>query len=371
MSREVIQDFLHLAGVVGIALTNRRMRPYFYGLDAVLDRTKQALGQGVLQVVENVPEGFESFEFHFAGHVVFIYKLTHGLVLLVLTDNDLKVVDYKRGIAKIKYLIETDTYNTVAYFKLLLGSVTQHSLPSANWKSNVATANTQAIGQEPSTTQSFTSPVAPTKSEDIAATTSLSSGNARSQPDKQPNAIPSTRASTTASNTNLRASSTVSNTVQTQSNTNKPKTPPTSAATSSISTPTNRAVANNNPAKVTDSPTKPVSAKTDPQEYKLDELLSALNKLSHFTTQYLGKVVVTNYWKSTRPTSSWLAEFEVDRSGQISHPKQTAIACTPEQLQQIQAWVSAYIKRCKQVIRNFDQMLEQDCLSDRQRQILL
>lgn len=371
MSREVIQDFLHLAGVVGVALTNRRMRPYFFGLDAVLDRTKQALGQGVLQVVENVPEGFESFEFHFAGHVVFIYKLTHGLVLLVLTDSDLKLVDYRRGITKIKYLIETDTYNTVAYFKLLLGSVTQHSLPSSNWNDSVPNVTTQATGQEPSTTQGFTNPVDHPNSEEIASTTSSSSVNSRHQTDKQPNATPSTRASTTASNINLRASSTASNAVRTQSNTNKPQTPPASAATSSRSAPTNRSVANNNPKKVTDSPTKPVSAKNDPQEYKLDELLSALNKLSHFTTQYLGKVVVTNYWKSSRPTSSWLAEFEIDRSGQISHPKQAAIACTPEQIQQIQAWVSAYIKRCKQVIRNFDQMLEQDCLSDRQRQILL
>jgi len=332
---------------------------------------KQALGQGVLQVVENVPEGFESFEFHFAGHVVFIYKLTHGLVLLVLTDSNLKLVDYRRDITKIKYLIETDTYNTVAYFKLLLGSVTQHSLSNSNWNDSAPNATTQATGQEPSTTQSLTNPVNHPNSEEIASTTSSSSVNSRHQPDKQPNATPSTRASTTASNINLRASSTASNAVRTQPNTNKPLTPPASATTSSRSSPTNRAVANNNLTKVTDSPTKPVSAKTDPQEYKLDELLSALNKLSHFTTQYLGKVVVTNYWKSTRPTSSWLTEFEVDRSGQISHPKQAAIACTPEQVQQIQAWVSAYIKRCKQVIRNFDQMLEQDCLSDRQRQILL
>jgi hypothetical protein len=78
MSREVIQNFLNLAGVVGITLTNRRMRPYFHGLDTILDRTKQALGQGGLQVVENVSKGFESFEFHFASHVVFIYKLSHA-----------------------------------------------------------------------------------------------------------------------------------------------------------------------------------------------------------------------------------------------------------------------------------------------------
>jgi hypothetical protein len=319
MSREVIQDFLNSTGVVGIALTNRRMRPYFYGLDAVLDRTKQALGQGVLQVVENLPEGFESFEFYFAGHVVFIYKLTHGLVLLVLTDRDLKLVDYRRGITKIKYLIETDTYNTVAYFKLLLGSVTQHSLPSSNWNASVPTATTQPQVQDRSVRQVSANPIP-----------------------------------------NLKAIATNTN--------NKPQTPPIAASSTTLD-PTNRAVDTNNPIQIT-SPTLSVSAKTDQQEYKLDEVLAALNKLSNFTTQYLGKVVVTNYWKSSRPDSSWLAEFEIDRSGQISHPKQAAIACNSEQLQQIQSWVAAYVKRCKQVIRNFDQMLEQDCLDSRQNQIL-
>jgi hypothetical protein len=305
MSREVIQDFLNSAGVVGIALTNRRMRPYFFGLDNVLDRTKQALGQGVLQVVENVPEGFESFEFYFAGHVVFIYKLTHGLVLLVLTNKELELADYKQSLTKIKYLIETDTYNTVAHFKLLLGSVTQHSLPNPNWN----------VGQAQAA--SLTKPQIPTS---ITATSTIA----------------------------------------------------TSTEATSTKAPLAKAVTTNNSIKTTNISNKSVSTKTDTQEYKLDELLAALNKLSNFTTQYLGKVVVTNYWKSTRTADlSWLAEFEVDRNGQISHPKQIAIACTPAQHQQIQLWVAAYIKRCKQVIRNFDQMLAQDCLDNRQKQMLL
>ena len=379
MSREVIQDFLHSAGVVGVALTNRRMRPYFYGLDTVLDRSKQALGQGVLQVVENVPEGFESFEFHFAGHVVFIYKLTHGLVLLVLTDSGLNLVDYRKGITKIKYLIETDAYNTVAYFKLLLGSVTQHSLPSTNWK-NPNDAIT--IGREHSATNTTVNPavsraVSP-NAEAIAATSSTTPNPRANVPvnTAPANISANTSANTTNDDANTRASSAASNNrinvnVQTQTNINKTQAPPTSNNQASTTAPTSRTVASNNPATVTNSNTKSVSAKTDPQEYKLDELLATLNKLSQFTTQYLGKVVVTNYWKSSRPDVSWLAEFEIDRGGQISHPKQKAIACNPEQLQQIQTWVAAYIKRCKQVIRNFDQMLEQDCLDSRQRQILM
>jgi len=357
MSREVIQDFLNLAGVVGIALTNRRMRPYFYGLDAVLDRTKQALGQGVLQVVENVPDGFESFEFHFAGHVVFIYKLTHGLVLLVLTDSSLKLVDYRRGITKVKYLIETDTYNTVSYFKLLLGSGTQHSLPSTNWQSNnpqsAGKATAQTIVQDRQTTHSFTNPV---------SNSTIPAPSPNSDTPQQKVTQTNKNNETTISTANI-----ANKNVQIQPSITKSQTPPTVTTTAKAET-IAKAIDTNISAKST-SPSKLVSAKT--QEYKLDELLTALNKLSSFTTQYLGKVVVTNYWKSSRPDSSWLTEFEIDRSGQISHPKQKAIACTPEQHQEIQSWVTAYIKRCKQVIRNFDQMLEQDCLDTNQRQMLL
>jgi hypothetical protein len=373
MSREVIQDFLNLTGVVGIALTNRRMRPYFYGLDAVLDRTKQALGQGVLQVVENVPDGFESFEFHFAGHVVFIYKLTHGLVLLVLTDSSLKLVDYRRGITKVKYLIETDTYNTVSYFKLLLGSVTQHSLPNTNWQSNSQPNNQQSAGkataqttvQDQQTTHSFTNHVANSA---IAAPRSNTENYQQTNTQtnkKQESTIPT--ANIANQNTKIQANIAKPNTASTVTTRTTTTTTPRAETITKVADSNNSATSTN----PTNSPANSVSGKTDLQDYKLDELLAALNKLSSFTTQYLGKVVVTNYWKSSRPDSSWLTEFEIDRSGQISYPKQKAIACTPEQHQQIQSWVTAYIKRCKQVIRNFDQMLEQDCLDSNQRQMLL
>jgi hypothetical protein len=353
MSREVIQDFLNLPGVVGIVLTNRRMRPYFYGLDAVLDRTKQALGQGVLQVVENLPEGFESFEFHFASHVVFIYKLTHGLVLLVLTDSGIKITDYRRGITKIKYLIEADTYNTVAYFKLLLGSVTQHSLPSTNWNSNNAQASAPSSAPAQPTTHSFISPIGNRQEKVTSPSPSSSSASDQSsQTNNQTNKIPSVN-----SNTNG----------QIQPNITKSQSPPAASATILAATTSSKEADRIDKSVSAQS----VSGKTDTQEYKLDELLAALNKLSNFTTQYLGKVVVANYWKSSRPDSAWLTEFEIDRSGQISHPKQAAIVCNPPEQEQLHSWVASYIKRCKQVIRNFDQMIEQDCLDERQRKILL
>ena len=380
MSREVIQDFLNLAGVVGIALTNRRMRPYFYGLDSVLDRTKQALGQGVLQVVENLPEGFESFEFHFGSYTVFIYKLTHGLVLLVLTDKDLELVSYGRSITKIKYLIETDTYNTVAYFKLLLGSVTQHSLPSTSWTGEQPIPKTV----DTPTTHSFNEP-RPNPKVEAHSTSDLSANRALSN---------NTPSNNTLSNNTLSRTNSVSNLSNTPTNTpaniaantqsrQSPKVDPTvnpnlnanasqnsNLSSSKPASPVNPAIAtaSQTASQTAATNTKPVAAPA--QDYKLEELLDALNKLSHFTTQYLGKVVVTNYWKSTRPDSSWLKEFEVDRNGQISHPQQKTLVCNPDQVRQMREWVATYVKRCKQVIRNFDQMFTDDCLSAHQKQIL-
>ncbi|CAN1213372.1 hypothetical protein TUMEXPCC7403_24415 [Tumidithrix helvetica PCC 7403] len=313
MNRADIQDFLNLAGIDGVALTNRRMRPYFYRLDSVLERTKQALGQGVLHVLENVPEGFEAFEFSFSENVVFIYKLSHGLVLLVLTGKDLDLERYKNAITSIKKLVETDTYNTISAFKLLLGNATQATLTSQN--------------------------------------------NAGFQQADQPAkvAIPVELASESAKKSQIHVT--------------PPQSPKANRQSSTTSTPKTQASPLD--AAIVETHIKSVSTKNSTQEYKLDELIGVMNKLSRFTTDYLGKMVVANYWRSSRPTIAWLAEFEVDRNAQLSHPRQKAIACNPEQHQQIQDWTKAFINRCCQVIRNFDVMLKQDCLDAQQQNLLI
>ncbi|AFY69776.1 hypothetical protein Pse7367_1486 [Thalassoporum mexicanum PCC 7367] len=329
MNREVIQDFLNLPGIVGVALTNRRMRPYFQGLNTNLDeRQQQALAQGILQVLENMPEGFDAFEFYFAGNLVFIYRLSHGLVLLVLTDKYLDIKTYRYAIAKVKQAVHADVYNTVAAFKLLLGS-NFNSQASAAW----------------------------------------SGGNI-----SRPNPSPSPELAT--DHTALQSYAT-----SIQVNVNSPSA--TSADSQKYPTnhqqarrslgQSNNQSAQQQPAQLAESEpaTKPVSAKSSPQTYKLDELLAAMNDVSKFTTQYLGKVVVKNYWRSCRPKSiAWLQEFELDRQGKISHPQVATLLCDQEQRSHLQIWLAAYIKRCKLVIRNFDQMLMQDCLSADQARIL-
>ncbi|HEY9816238.1 MAG TPA: hypothetical protein V6D20_10635, partial [Candidatus Obscuribacterales bacterium] len=88
MQREVVQDFLNLPGIEGVALVDGRSRPYFCGVDQTLNfQQKEALAQGIQQVVETTPPDFEFFEFQFTGHQVYIYKLDHGVILLVLTSD--------------------------------------------------------------------------------------------------------------------------------------------------------------------------------------------------------------------------------------------------------------------------------------------
>lgn len=102
-----------------------RSRPYFCGVDQTLNfQQKEALAQGILQVVETIPEGFESFEFHFTGHQVHIYKLAHGIILLVLTRSDLVHADYLKTIKDLKAALQEDIANAIATFRLIAGNIT-------------------------------------------------------------------------------------------------------------------------------------------------------------------------------------------------------------------------------------------------------
>ncbi|MCL6434633.1 MAG: hypothetical protein K6T90_10550 [Leptolyngbyaceae cyanobacterium HOT.MB2.61] len=125
MKREVIRDFLNLPGIAGIALMDGRSRPYFCGVDQTLNfQQKEALAQGILRVVETIPEGFETFEFQFTGYQVHIYKLEHGIILLVLTRNDLPYSDYLKTIKNLKAALKEDITNAIAIFRLIAGNVT-------------------------------------------------------------------------------------------------------------------------------------------------------------------------------------------------------------------------------------------------------
>ena len=277
MKQEVIQDFLNLPGIAAVALMDGRARPFFCGVDETQNfQQKEALAQGILRVVETIPEGFDTFEFQFTGHQVYIYKLEHGVVLLVLTDGGLIYTDFLKTIKDLKAVLDEDITNAIATFRLTAGNITL-------------------------------------------------------------------------------------------STTNRSPT-----ATSSIAPPP--------PSNTIDSPSASVSDQLAPDSsngaagFSPKDAITALNALSQFTTEYLGTHVIVNYWKTTRPEHSWLSHFEVDRSAQfsfngaISSPQPDLTAA--EQLA-LQEWVSAFVKRCSQVIRDFPALVEQKALEQNQKRLLL
>lgn len=303
MKQEVIQDFLNLPGIAGVALMDRRSRPYFCGIDQTLNfQQKEALTQGILQVFETIPDEFESFEFHFSGQQVYIYKLDRGIILLVLTQENLIYSDYLKTIKNLKATIREDIANAIATFRLIASTV---SLPG------ITTRRTP--------TQRTETPTQPPDRQSPPVTSSVNV-----QVDSQPKAS----ANGEASNGSLSASSEASS---------------TPAADADVT---------------------------------LDAAITALNQLSKFTTQYLGTHVVANYWKATRPEmNDWLSQFQIDRAAHISvantPPAQLQTPLTPEQQGWVQEWVTGFIKRCSQVIRDFPALIQQKALTDEQKKLLL
>jgi hypothetical protein len=310
MKREVVQDFLNLPGIAGLALMDGRSRPYFCGVDQALNfQQKEALAQGIQQVVETTPEGFEFFEFQFTNHQVYIYKLDYGIILLVLTATNLVLQTYNKAIEELKAEFHEDPTSAIATFRLLAGNITLSS--QTYWKNR----------------SEVTSPTSFDQTSSSADTNAKISNNTQNGSYLYPST--STPSHQNADN-------------------------PTSAP--NLSTPPEfKSTAVENPVN-------------------LKELLNALNHLSQFTTQYLGTTVITNYWKSTRPSVEWLNHFQIDRSAQFTFSKassNTTQTITPEEHQWLQQWIAAFVVRCSKVIRDFPLIIEQRALDDRQKDLLL
>ena len=147
MKQGVIQDFLNLPGIAGIALMDRRSRPYFHGLDRSLNfQQKEALAQGILQVIETIPEGFESFEFQFTDQKVHIYKLDRGLILLVLTREALVGSTYAAAITALKRTLQDEIVGTIATLRQAAGSST---LSGLSYRKPELTPPLSALDREP------------------------------------------------------------------------------------------------------------------------------------------------------------------------------------------------------------------------------
>ncbi len=119
MEKETLDSFLSIQGVMGVALLSRTGRPYFYRSFQDLDsRQQQALTQGLFQVLETMPQGFDYFDFQFAEQRVFVYPLSAEWVLLVAVNDDLVMPVYSLAVNRLRAELQRDTQKGLATFRL-------------------------------------------------------------------------------------------------------------------------------------------------------------------------------------------------------------------------------------------------------------
>lgn len=141
MEKETLDSFLSIQGVMGVALLSRTGRPYFYRSFQDLDsRQQQALAQGLFQVLETMPQGFDYFDFQFAEQRVFVYPLSAEWVLLVAVNDDLVMPVYSLAVHRLRTELQRDTQKGLATFRLFTSQLetsssatqpTTSTLPSA------------------------------------------------------------------------------------------------------------------------------------------------------------------------------------------------------------------------------------------------
>ena len=370
MEREVVRDFLNLPGIVGVALMNGRSRPFFLGINQSLNfQQKEALSQGIQQVVETTPANFEFFEFQFIGHRVYIYKLERNIILLVLANDDLVYANYSPIVSLLKLELQEDLTRAIANFRLVAGNIALSG--KGSWKddaeASTESASIQAELLTPSPPNTTHFPTPEPSSSDHVPPEQLSDTNGHlpqqisqqqtttSEPlvpqqqqisQQQSDAHPSSPSSSRQQQLRIKT------------------TPPESDRKSSdnVSCPAKTG----NTTDTENSQAKQISLK---------DILDAQNYLSKTTTRYLGATIVSNYWKSSRPAIEWLNHFEVDRSGQIawsgSMPSRSPQTLNSEQHQWLREWVAAFIHQCSRVIRDFPSVVQKMELSSNQRNLLL
>jgi hypothetical protein len=351
MKQEVIQDFLTVPGIAGIALIDGLSRPYFHGFGANFDPLQQeAIAQGIQQVLETTPEGFNSFEFQFDFYRIYLHKLKRGITLLVLTGNTLPQPTYTQAVRRVLLELQLDQENPVATFQSIAATIPLVWQPTLR-KLEPKPESSPLQSPSPAASLPYATPQTPAP---------------RPQPSPPKNQPPK----------RSKEPPEIMQVVPAPQPTPPPSAPP--HARPPIQHPTSPPITfPQDRIKPSTVPPVPASGTASDQNLSSDadlkDVLAAINALSQLTTQYLGTLVVANYWKATRPAIDWLNYFQIERSTQmtfsVQNPSQPLPRLTAEQHKWLQEWVAAFIARCSKVIRDFGKIVRQ-VLTEQQRAVL-
>lgn len=105
--------------------------------------------------------------------------------------------------------------------------------------------------------------------------------------------------------------------------------------------------------------------------FTIKDLLDALNHLSRFISKYLGVKITENYWQLTRPNFDWLENFKINCSAEIIFSGLDTEYVSAWQNEWLKDWTAAFIKQCSQIIRDLSDMIDEKCLNEQEKRLLL
>lgn len=107
------------------------------------------------------------------------------------------------------------------------------------------------------------------------------------------------------------------------------------------------------------------------QENNIKDFLDVLNKISKFTTSYLGLELTRNCWHLARPNFEGLEKFEISSSAEITFSGQDTECISNLQSYWLKEWTAAFIRQSSKIIKDLPILLELKCLNEQQKRILL
>jgi hypothetical protein len=412
MRREIIQDFLNVPGIVGVALMGGTSTPYFCGFE----RENQpgfslpqqiTIAQNIQQVLETIPEGFNSFEFQFDGYRAYLHKLNRGTTLLVLTLNHLARLTYTQAVRRLLIELQIDQSDPISEFRSLAPNLLPSQLPEPSEQPSPARAHLASEPAQPThlprppQSSPLSQPQAVPRAESLTPTSSRLTQPANGtgsghQPPSPPSStqlpaplpaplpaqlstqLPAPKPgaethSKPAPSSQGLASARLPSLAQPATAPAPDLIAPVNQLSTDVVQPHGSGSAAPVGADLLESP-EDRDPLADPERVELAEqpaslpaslkdVLAAINRLSQFTSQYLGTLVVSNYWKVSCPAEDWLSHFQIERSAQMTFavqiPSQPLPILTPSQHQCLKKWVAAFLERCSKVMRNFSKIVRQ------------
>ncbi len=92
------------------------------------------------------------------------------------------------------------------------------------------------------------------------------------------------------------------------------------------------------------------------------QALEILQSLMTSSKSYLGPKITGDYLMLSRPSEPWLESFTIDSRHQLEWSGSAEAVLTDLQVEDLKAWVQAYLKRCSQIIHNFYETIDPEKL---------